>query len=220
MAGSFMDLISPVFVAGIAMGIKMGMLLERDILSKNRFNCARNFFIAGVVVALSFIISDQHFEKSLVHESYKDEREDFLTLLNGCKTDFDELMEEKEMVDQEFIELKNDLETCQNGSSSEVDDNSSEESSYSEESALSGWFHAMLTRDENGNFVCPFTSSDDARLILKTSPDWSNLNKMDAKEKRRFLTELSLFFHPDKMASIGCSQSYGNDALTEINLRR
>ena len=198
------DLFSTLFVAGILFGVVMGMLLERDVLSKDKsFQNYRNFFIAGMVVALSIIISDQHLQISLLHSSYKLDREDFLTLLNDCKTDFDELMEEKVILQRELSMFKEEI-----TSDSSIPSEWTEEAD-TDEDAVSHWFHAMLTRDASGHIICPFSSPENAVTIMKTFPHWS-----------LHLRAMSRVFHPDKMASVNCPSSFGQAAILQINKER
>jgi hypothetical protein len=66
---------------------------------------------------------------------------------------------------------------------------------------------------------CPFKSADDAVRALSLHPQFISLQKSKerSKERRKIIRDLSLLFHPDKMALSGCPSEFGLEAIKEIN---
>ena len=226
-SGNAADLFSPLFVAGIVFGVIVGMLLEKDVLSKQSFKNHRKFFVTGIVIALTIIISDQHLRLTLLENECQVDKEDFQLLLNDCKTDFDEMKEENYLSEKLVADMKTELVMCQEKTKSiicdsimEVQQGVDDNDIHDELSEVSIWFQSLLWSDDTGTLQCPFDSEADALRTLRSFPKWSNLQSMSGREKRKILAELSLLFHPDKMISINCHQSFGNNALIEINKQR
>jgi hypothetical protein len=88
-------------------------------------------------------------------------------------------------------------------------------------SEVSEWFRSLHVVDSSGQVAaCPFRSPEDALLAMQSYPQYTDMHSLSTDKRKRLLSDLSLHFHPDKMASSHCPAEYGNAAIIELNIQK
>ena len=78
------------------------------------------------------------------------------------------------------------------------------------------------TRNSARKKVCPFVTSQHVLMEVKLLPPWIELQKSDrgSKERKNLLKQLLKQFHPDKIRSMGCPPTFGEDVTVLLNSYR